>query len=560
MGNTPAKGGNTLPASEVGGNRMSKRVSKAVQHLNLGDEVDISVNNFWKAGIVNAIDWKTGTVDVVIEQYNKTKIVRVPRREIRKRLTNRGKFTKEGDKRKSKRNSRRNGSGLTRPQESPVAQEVQIGFSEDIPTADTITVNLGYRNYVSSEEDAIYLSEQESKYPPHVLVDVLDKSVPLVRPPRTVLGQVQAPTPYGGWRWRPAVMESEMPDKAGYVTVRFLDYELLQGNKKLDAYPETARVPADQEKGYIAEYGTKSQFGLPMHPFKEGDVLDVEDRYRAKKSKKIIRKWRKCQVIRKHGPYLIYVTYAGWSRLYDEWFHVLEQKDRIAEFGSETEKILKEIESMDEKFSEKMQREKNLTVHMVEPDGNCLFRAVAHQVYGDVERHDIVRSDCCDYLEKNRDRFEMLVESGEEFNQYVENKRKLKVWGDDPEVRAMEELYDRPIELYIASADGPTDPLKMHFDGDLPSNEEMGPFKPIMLSFHGNNHYNSVIPYVTREEASDMKGDDGRKDISDDVFDVPELRLNQVIRKHRIGLLNSHSDAPKTLGEADGENEEKASF
>lgn len=31
-------------------------------------------------------------------------------------------------------------------------------------------------------------------------------------------------------------------------------------------------------------------------------------------------------------------------------------------------------------------------------DGNCLFRAVADQVYGDSEAHDLVRQMCIDYM------------------------------------------------------------------------------------------------------------------------------------------------------------------
>ena len=34
----------------------------------------------------------------------------------------------------------------------------------------------------------------------------------------------------------------------------------------------------------------------------------------------------------------------------------------------------------------------------MEQDGNCLFRAVADQVYGDQEMHAVVRSHCMDYI------------------------------------------------------------------------------------------------------------------------------------------------------------------
>lgn len=43
-------------------------------------------------------------------------------------------------------------------------------------------------------------------------------------------------------------------------------------------------------------------------------------------------------------------------------------------------------------------RKKGLRIKQMGEDGACLFRAVADQVYGDQEMHDIVRKQCMDYL------------------------------------------------------------------------------------------------------------------------------------------------------------------
>lgn len=42
--------------------------------------------------------------------------------------------------------------------------------------------------------------------------------------------------------------------------------------------------------------------------------------------------------------------------------------------------------SADSQFRDAMRR-KGLSVVDVEPDGNCLFRSVSHQIFGDAERH-----------------------------------------------------------------------------------------------------------------------------------------------------------------------------
>lgn len=44
-------------------------------------------------------------------------------------------------------------------------------------------------------------------------------------------------------------------------------------------------------------------------------------------------------------------------------------------------------------------RSQGLRVVQVEGDGNCLFRSVSHQIYGDDSHHRLVRARCMDYME-----------------------------------------------------------------------------------------------------------------------------------------------------------------
>lgn len=46
--------------------------------------------------------------------------------------------------------------------------------------------------------------------------------------------------------------------------------------------------------------------------------------------------------------------------------------------------------ALDAAFREAMRRN-GLSVIDMEPDGNCLFRSISHQLYGDVELHHEVR-------------------------------------------------------------------------------------------------------------------------------------------------------------------------
>ena len=91
-----------------------------------------------------------------------------------------------------------------------------------------------------------------------------------------------------------------------------------------------------------------------------------------------------------------------------------------------------------------------LRVQPVDGDGNCMFRSVSHQVYGDERHHMLVRQKCMDYMEIEREYFAHFVEGDmNDFLQYLAHKRQSGVWGDDPEIQALCELYDRPAEIWV---------------------------------------------------------------------------------------------------------------
>ncbi|CAM9490096.1 unnamed protein product, partial [Choristocarpus tenellus] len=126
-----------------------------------------------------------------------------------------------------------------------------------------------------------------------------------------------------------------------------------------------------------------------------------------------------------------------------------------------------------------------LIIMDIESDGNCLFRSVSHQIYGDVARHQQVRRQCVDHMFKHKDRFGVFV--AEDFHDYLSRIRQLCVWGDDLEIRALEELFDRPIEIFSSEADNLA-PMKIDFHA---SSVDLD-MAPIKLSYHGQSHYNSV--------------------------------------------------------------------
>jgi OTU domain-containing protein 5 len=133
-------------------------------------------------------------------------------------------------------------------------------------------------------------------------------------------------------------------------------------------------------------------------------------------------------------------------------------------------------------FEEELKKKKGFYIKRMKEDGNCLFRSIADQIYGDEEMHNVIRAVCMDYMEKERDHFSQFIT--EEFNSYIARKRMDKCYGNNVEMQAFAEIYGRPIEVYHGRGDAPMNIFHGAYKTDYP---------PIRLSYHRGNHYNSVI-------------------------------------------------------------------
>ena len=71
----------------------------------------------------------------------------------------------------------------------------------------------------------------------------------------------------------------------------------------------------------------------------------------------------------------------------------------------------------------------------------------------------------------------------EDVNRYISRKRQDNCHGNHIEIIAIAEIYNRPIEVYEYSIEP-----KNTFQGVFQTDNE-----PIRLSYHGRNHYNSVV-------------------------------------------------------------------
>ena len=135
----------------------------------------------------------------------------------------------------------------------------------------------------------------------------------------------------------------------------------------------------------------------------------------------------------------------------------------------------------------------NLEIVGAEGDGNCLFRTVSHQIYGTQDQHARVRRACVDYMENEQAYFSNFVVGGHDtFAAYLNEMRQDGIWGDEPEIQAMCEMYDRPADVYVYDAEhGCRIVRRMHnvrVDGMDPETR-----RPLRLSFYGGGHYDSLV-------------------------------------------------------------------
>lgn len=149
--------------------------------------------------------------------------------------------------------------------------------------------------------------------------------------------------------------------------------------------------------------------------------------------------------------------------------------------NSEDEYCRAENVQLDDHGLEQLLKEKKgwKVIH-VRGDGACLFRSVAHQVFGDEEKHDVIRKQVIDYLRKNREHYSQYVT--EDFDRYLIRKSSVACFGNHLEIQAISEIYNRPVEIYYKTAN-PINVFHSEYTGLV----------PFRLAYYDSSHYNSVI-------------------------------------------------------------------
>lgn len=164
----------------------------------------------------------------------------------------------------------------------------------------------------------------------------------------------------------------------------------------------------------------------------------------------------------------------------------------------------------DYKLRESVEQD-GLTIIDMLSDGNCLFRALSDQLHGDHgNNHENIRAEVCDFMEKNKQDFEIFLvfqdeddpnmeDDAADFETYISNMRQDGEWGGNLELVAAARLYRRKITVYSSTLAA--------FSIEHDESDLSGP--QLRVSYHDNDHYNSV-----RDENTKMTKTKTPKEIS----------------------------------------------
>jgi len=189
--------------------------------------------------------------------------------------------------------------------------------------------------------------------------------------------------------------------------------------------------------------------------------------------------------------YQVKIHYTGWDSKYDEWIN--RDSYRLAPLHYHTEtpcdvsrpalhrsnSNYRPPQDEETKFRDELKQRKNWYIKDMAGDGNCLFRSISYQVYGDSQYHGVLREKCMDYVEAERTFFINYIDG--DFKEYVNRMRQNGEWGDNVEIQAMSELYGRRVEIYAYRVE-PMKTYQRHLGGD----------NPIRISYHCRSHYNTI--------------------------------------------------------------------
>ncbi|CAM9335650.1 unnamed protein product, partial [Ectocarpus fasciculatus] len=135
------------------------------------------------------------------------------------------------------------------------------------------------------------------------------------------------------------------------------------------------------------------------------------------------------------------------------------------------------------------QRLRFLKLHMVsmEDDGNCQFRAIAYELYGNQNHHEFVREKVMLYLKEHSSDFSFYVGEEAEWQRYLSSMAKARSWGDELTLTAAAKSFGVSINVITTEEQNW---LLRYSDGQSEGERR----RELFLVYISPIHYNVVTP------------------------------------------------------------------
>lgn len=130
-----------------------------------------------------------------------------------------------------------------------------------------------------------------------------------------------------------------------------------------------------------------------------------------------------------------------------------------------------------------------LRMETVGDDGNCLFRAAAHQLHGNQEDHTRVRERAVASLRDRADELQEFFGSKQDFEEYLNHMAMDRTWGDELVLCAVAESYHCIVHVVTSHK---TNWYLVYTPTTVAADDEGAP-EEIFVAYIAPVHYNSVV-------------------------------------------------------------------